>query len=69
MKVIGKGNINFFFFKSLGGNIISRKSTSDLNPILAASGCMLNLASRGKRYPVPVVVPEVQDPIVWGEGK
>uniref|UniRef100_A0A8C4VEK6 Aldehyde oxidase 1 n=1 Tax=Falco tinnunculus TaxID=100819 RepID=A0A8C4VEK6_FALTI len=48
---------------SLGGNIISRKSTSDLNPILAASGCMLNLASRGKRYPVPVVVPEVQDPI------
>uniref|UniRef100_A0A8C4VEH4 Aldehyde oxidase 1 n=1 Tax=Falco tinnunculus TaxID=100819 RepID=A0A8C4VEH4_FALTI len=31
---------------SLGGNIISRKSTSDLNPILAASGCMLNLASR-----------------------
>uniref|UniRef100_A0A8C4VEI3 Aldehyde oxidase 1 n=1 Tax=Falco tinnunculus TaxID=100819 RepID=A0A8C4VEI3_FALTI len=39
---------------SLGGNIISRKSTSDLNPILAASGCMLNLASRGKRYPIPL---------------
>uniref|UniRef100_A0A8C8BMN7 Aldehyde oxidase 1 n=1 Tax=Otus sunia TaxID=257818 RepID=A0A8C8BMN7_9STRI len=31
---------------SLGGNIVSRKSTSDLNPILAASNCMLNLASR-----------------------
>uniref|UniRef100_A0A663MI95 Aldehyde oxidase 1 n=1 Tax=Athene cunicularia TaxID=194338 RepID=A0A663MI95_ATHCN len=28
---------------SLGGNIVSRKSTSDLNPILAASNCMLNL--------------------------
>ncbi|NXX95379.1 AOXA oxidase, partial [Centropus bengalensis] len=34
---------------SLGGNIMSRKSTSDLNPVLAASNCMLNLASRGKR--------------------
>uniref|UniRef100_A0A8C2TUD2 Aldehyde oxidase 1 n=1 Tax=Coturnix japonica TaxID=93934 RepID=A0A8C2TUD2_COTJA len=34
---------------SLGGNIISRKSTSDLNPILAAGNCMLNLASKGKR--------------------
>uniref|UniRef100_A0A8B9T271 Aldehyde oxidase 1 n=1 Tax=Anas platyrhynchos TaxID=8839 RepID=A0A8B9T271_ANAPL len=31
---------------SLGGNVVSRKSTSDLNPILAASNCMLNLASR-----------------------
>uniref|UniRef100_A0A8C3E0C3 Aldehyde oxidase 1 n=1 Tax=Corvus moneduloides TaxID=1196302 RepID=A0A8C3E0C3_CORMO len=31
---------------SFGGNIISRKSTSDLNPVLAASNCMLNLASR-----------------------
>uniref|UniRef100_A0A8C3NMH1 xanthine dehydrogenase n=1 Tax=Geospiza parvula TaxID=87175 RepID=A0A8C3NMH1_GEOPR len=28
---------------SFGGNIISRKSTSDLNPVLAASNCMLNL--------------------------
>uniref|UniRef100_A0A663MGD1 Aldehyde oxidase 1 n=1 Tax=Athene cunicularia TaxID=194338 RepID=A0A663MGD1_ATHCN len=37
---------------SLGGNIVSRKSTSDLNPILAASNCMLNLASR---------VPEVRE--------
>ncbi|KAM6307643.1 LOW QUALITY PROTEIN: aldehyde oxidase-like [Aegotheles albertisi] len=34
---------------SLGGNIISRKPTSDLNPILAASNCMLNLASRGRK--------------------
>uniref|UniRef100_A0A8C8T1F7 Aldehyde oxidase 1 n=1 Tax=Pelusios castaneus TaxID=367368 RepID=A0A8C8T1F7_9SAUR len=34
---------------SLGGNIISRKSTSDLNPILAVGNCILNLASRGKR--------------------
>ncbi|NXQ02448.1 AOXA oxidase, partial [Vidua macroura] len=34
---------------SFGGNIISRKSTSDLNPVLAASNCMLNLASRGQR--------------------
>uniref|UniRef100_A0A8B9T7U0 Aldehyde oxidase 1 n=1 Tax=Anas platyrhynchos TaxID=8839 RepID=A0A8B9T7U0_ANAPL len=37
---------------SLGGNVVSRKSTSDLNPILAASNCMLNLASRGKRIPL-----------------
>ncbi|XP_010020346.1 PREDICTED: aldehyde oxidase 1-like, partial [Nestor notabilis] len=34
---------------SLGGNIVSRKSSSDLNPVLAASNCMLNLASRGKK--------------------
>ncbi|XP_030133584.3 aldehyde oxidase isoform X3 [Taeniopygia guttata] len=34
---------------SFGGNIISRKPTSDLNPVLAASNCMLNLASRGQR--------------------
>lgn len=38
----------FGFFQSLGGNIISRKSTSDLNPVLAAGNCILNLASRGK---------------------
>ncbi|KAM9123110.1 aldehyde oxidase 1-like isoform 1-T2 [Pangshura tecta] len=31
---------------SLGGNIMSRKSTSDLNPILAVGNCTLNLASR-----------------------
>uniref|UniRef100_A0A8C8SZG8 Aldehyde oxidase 1 n=1 Tax=Pelusios castaneus TaxID=367368 RepID=A0A8C8SZG8_9SAUR len=36
---------------SLGGNIISRKSTSDLNPILAVGNCILNLASReGTRW-------------------
>jgi len=46
---MGKGEINFFSFKSLGGNIVSRKPTSDLNPILAASNCMLSMASRGKR--------------------
>uniref|UniRef100_A0A663DUL7 Aldehyde oxidase 1 n=2 Tax=Aquila chrysaetos chrysaetos TaxID=223781 RepID=A0A663DUL7_AQUCH len=39
---------------SLGGNIISRKSTSDLNPILAASNCMLNLVSRGGRRQIPL---------------
>uniref|UniRef100_A0A8D0ENG6 Aldehyde oxidase 1 n=1 Tax=Strix occidentalis caurina TaxID=311401 RepID=A0A8D0ENG6_STROC len=39
---------------SLGGNIISRKSTSDLNPILAASNCMLNLASRGRKQQIPL---------------
>nr|XP_008165070.1 aldehyde oxidase 1 isoform X2 [Chrysemys picta bellii] len=36
---------------SLGGNIMSRKSTSDLNPILAVGNCTLNLASReGTRW-------------------
>ncbi|XP_039553924.1 aldehyde oxidase isoform X2 [Passer montanus] len=39
---------------SFGGNIISRKSTSDLNPVLAASNCMLSLASRGQRRQIPV---------------
>ncbi|POI33689.1 hypothetical protein CIB84_002559, partial [Bambusicola thoracicus] len=39
---------------SLGGNIISRKSTSDLNPILAASNCMLNLASQGGKRWIPL---------------
>uniref|UniRef100_A0A8B9GD32 Aldehyde oxidase 1 n=1 Tax=Amazona collaria TaxID=241587 RepID=A0A8B9GD32_9PSIT len=39
---------------SLGGNIISRKSTSDLNPILAASNCMLSLVSRGKKRQIPL---------------
>ncbi|XP_075612393.1 aldehyde oxidase isoform X3 [Balearica regulorum gibbericeps] len=39
---------------SLGGNIISRKSTSDLNPILAASNCVLNLASRGGKRQIPL---------------
>ncbi|KFO15473.1 Aldehyde oxidase, partial [Balearica regulorum gibbericeps] len=36
------------------GNIISRKSTSDLNPILAASNCVLNLASRGGKRQIPL---------------
>uniref|UniRef100_A0A8C0VUG1 aldehyde oxidase n=1 Tax=Cyanistes caeruleus TaxID=156563 RepID=A0A8C0VUG1_CYACU len=39
---------------SFGGNIISRKSTSDLNPVLAASNCMLNLASRGQKRQIPM---------------
>ncbi|NXU77916.1 AOXA oxidase, partial [Oreotrochilus melanogaster] len=39
---------------SIGGNIISRKSTSDLNPVLAASNCLLNLASRGRRRQIPL---------------
>ncbi|XP_010216199.1 PREDICTED: aldehyde oxidase [Tinamus guttatus] len=39
---------------SLGGNIVSRKSTSDLNPILAAGNCMLNLLSRGRKRQIPM---------------
>ncbi|NXP68080.1 AOXA oxidase, partial [Chloropsis cyanopogon] len=39
---------------SFGGNVISRKSTSDLNPVLAASNCVLNLASRGQRRQIPM---------------
>ncbi|XP_062435402.1 aldehyde oxidase-like isoform X3 [Rhea pennata] len=39
---------------SLGGNIVSRKSTSDLNPILAAGNCMLNLVSRGRKRQIPL---------------
>uniref|UniRef100_A0A8C3JYC6 Aldehyde oxidase 1 n=1 Tax=Calidris pygmaea TaxID=425635 RepID=A0A8C3JYC6_9CHAR len=39
---------------SLGGNIISRKSTSDLNPVLAASNCVLNLASKGRKRQIPL---------------
>ncbi|NXC42818.1 AOXA oxidase, partial [Penelope pileata] len=36
------------------GNIVSRKSTSDLNPILAAGNCMLHLASRGRKRCIPL---------------
>ncbi|XP_068101230.1 aldehyde oxidase-like [Hyperolius riggenbachi] len=39
---------------SLGGNIISRSTTSDLNPVLAAGGCILNLASAGGTRQVPL---------------
>ncbi|XP_029462074.1 aldehyde oxidase-like isoform X2 [Rhinatrema bivittatum] len=34
---------------SIGGNIISRSTTSDLNPILVVGNCTLNLASKGTR--------------------
>ncbi|XP_075036204.1 aldehyde oxidase-like [Mixophyes fleayi] len=39
---------------SLGGNIISRSTTSDLNPVLAVGGCMLNLASTDGVRQVPL---------------
>ncbi|XP_075685902.1 aldehyde oxidase-like [Rhinoderma darwinii] len=39
---------------SLGGNIISRSTTSDLNPVLAAGGCVLNLASKDGTKQVPL---------------
>ncbi|XP_018424713.1 PREDICTED: aldehyde oxidase-like, partial [Nanorana parkeri] len=39
---------------SLGGNIISRSTTSDLNPILAAGGCFLNFASTDGARQVPL---------------
>ncbi|KAM4023680.1 aldehyde oxidase-like [Anomaloglossus baeobatrachus] len=39
---------------SLGGNIISRATTSDLNPVLAAGGCVLNLASKDGSRQVPL---------------
>ncbi|CAN2389154.1 heptaldehyde:oxygen oxidoreductase activity [Pristimantis euphronides] len=39
---------------SLGGNIISRSTTSDLNPVLAAGGCVLNLASKDGTRQVPL---------------
>ncbi|KAG9473352.1 hypothetical protein GDO78_016497, partial [Eleutherodactylus coqui] len=39
---------------SLGGNIISRSPTSDLNPVMAAGGCILNLASKDGTRQVPL---------------
>ncbi|KAJ1186484.1 hypothetical protein NDU88_003265 [Pleurodeles waltl] len=39
---------------SLGGNIISRASTSDLNPVLAAGGCTLTMASKERTRMIPV---------------
>nr|XP_006117996.1 aldehyde oxidase isoform X1 [Pelodiscus sinensis] len=39
---------------SLGGNIMSRKSTSDLNPILAVGNCTLSLASRERTRWIPL---------------
>nr|AXP99045.1 aldehyde oxidase [Eremias argus] len=38
---------------SFGGNIISRSSTSDINPILAVSNCILNVASQGRLRQIP----------------
>ncbi|KAJ6665273.1 hypothetical protein lerEdw1_004322 [Lerista edwardsae] len=38
---------------SLGGNIISRSSTSDINPILAVGNAVLNVASQGKLRQIP----------------
>ncbi|XP_073502611.1 aldehyde oxidase 1-like isoform X2 [Phyllobates terribilis] len=39
---------------SLGGNVISKGATSDLNPVLAAGGAMLNLASKGGIRTIPL---------------
>ncbi|MEE6490026.1 hypothetical protein FKM82_015765 [Ascaphus truei] len=39
---------------SLGGNIMSRSATSDLNPILAAGNSTLNLASTGGTRQIPL---------------
>ncbi|XP_030065867.1 aldehyde oxidase 1 [Microcaecilia unicolor] len=39
---------------SLGGNIISKSSTSDLNPILAVSNCTLTLASKERTRQIPL---------------
>ncbi|XP_068101229.1 aldehyde oxidase-like [Hyperolius riggenbachi] len=39
---------------SLGGHIISRSTTSDLNPVLAAGGCVLCLASADSTRRVPL---------------
>uniref|UniRef100_A0A670I481 FAD-binding PCMH-type domain-containing protein n=1 Tax=Podarcis muralis TaxID=64176 RepID=A0A670I481_PODMU len=39
---------------SLGGHIVSRGSTWDLNPVLAAGNALLNLVSIGKRQCLPL---------------
>uniref|UniRef100_A0A8C5QJ37 aldehyde oxidase n=1 Tax=Leptobrachium leishanense TaxID=445787 RepID=A0A8C5QJ37_9ANUR len=39
---------------SLGGNIVTRSTTSDLNPVLAAGCCVLNLASAGGTRQIPL---------------
>ncbi|KAM8934726.1 LOW QUALITY PROTEIN: aldehyde oxidase-like [Pelodytes ibericus] len=39
---------------SVGGNILSRSTTSDLNPVLAAGCCILNLASTGGIRQIPL---------------
>lgn len=39
---------------SLGGHVISKGSASDLNPVLAAGGAALNLASKGKTRTIPL---------------
>ena len=36
------------FFKSLGGNIVTGSPISDLNPVLMAAGCTLQLVSRAR---------------------
>ncbi|XP_072274825.1 aldehyde oxidase-like [Pyxicephalus adspersus] len=39
---------------SLGGHVISKGSASDLNPVLAAGGAELNLASKGSTRRIPL---------------
>ncbi|XP_063789020.1 aldehyde oxidase 1-like isoform X2 [Pseudophryne corroboree] len=39
---------------SLGGHVISKGAISDLNPVLAAGGSMLNLASKGGSRTIPL---------------
>nr|XP_020667413.1 aldehyde oxidase [Pogona vitticeps] len=39
---------------SFGGNIVSRSPTSDINPILAAGNCILNVASEGRLRQIPL---------------
>ncbi|CAJ0965298.1 unnamed protein product [Ranitomeya imitator] len=39
---------------SLGGHVISKGATSDLNPVLAAGGAMLNLVSKGGIRTIPL---------------
>ncbi|XP_069839454.1 aldehyde oxidase 1-like isoform X2 [Dendropsophus ebraccatus] len=39
---------------SLGGHVITKGATSDLNPVLAAGGAILNLASKGSTRTIPL---------------
>ncbi|KAH0621633.1 hypothetical protein JD844_023157 [Phrynosoma platyrhinos] len=39
---------------SFGGNIISRSSTSDINPVLAVGNCILSVASQGRLRNIPL---------------
>ncbi|KAG9465115.1 hypothetical protein GDO78_018882 [Eleutherodactylus coqui] len=54
---------------SIGGHVISRAAISDLNPVLAAGGAMLNLVSKGGSRTIPMNEAFFTDPSALKPGE